>query len=141
MHPSKVLTTSTGVNPSFSSQEPRRPRFSFFNLHNVKERTLLPQWQNVVGARLQISIRQNKLIIRLPGRSFALSEIANSGNNMSSFASSAPRYLSEPEFIVNTAFQNFGRTDFLSRLIVEFIVRFQRLASVPAAVWRRALQR
>jgi len=141
VHPSKVLTTSTGVNPSFSSQEHRRPRFSFFNLHNVKELTLLPQWQNVVGAKLQISIRQNKLIIRLPGRSSALSEIANSGNNMSSFASSAPRYLSEPEFLVNTAFQNFGRTDFLSRLIVEFIVRFQQLASVPAAVWRRALQR
>jgi len=28
--PIESLLTSTGVNPSFSSQEPRRPRFSFF---------------------------------------------------------------------------------------------------------------
>ena len=42
VHPSKVFVTSTGVNPSFSSQEPRRPRFSFFYLHNVKELTSDP---------------------------------------------------------------------------------------------------
>jgi hypothetical protein len=39
VHPSKVFVTSTGIASSFSSQEPRRPRFSFFYLHNVKEPT------------------------------------------------------------------------------------------------------
>ena len=37
--PIESLSTSTGVNPSFRSQEPRRPRFSFFCLHNVNELT------------------------------------------------------------------------------------------------------
>ena len=37
--PIESLLTSTGIASSFSSQEPRRPRFSFFHLHNVKELT------------------------------------------------------------------------------------------------------
>jgi hypothetical protein len=40
--PIEVFLTSTGIASSFSSQEPRRPRFSFFYLHNVKELTSLP---------------------------------------------------------------------------------------------------
>ena len=42
VHPSKVFLTSTGIASSFSSQEPRRPRFSFFHLHNFKELTSGP---------------------------------------------------------------------------------------------------
>src|SRR5690554_4712540 len=40
--PIEVFLTSTGIASSFSSQEPRRPRFSFFHLHNFKELTSLP---------------------------------------------------------------------------------------------------
>ena len=55
--PIESLSTSAGVNPSISPQEPRRPRFSFFYLHNVKELTKSPSPVNlVVGSnRLQHS--------------------------------------------------------------------------------------
>ena len=52
VHPSKSFRPA-----SFSRtrpQEPRRPRFSFFHLHNVKEPTYSPQRRNVVGATLRI---------------------------------------------------------------------------------------
>src|SRR5690606_17447953 len=59
VHPSKVLTTSTGIASSFSSQEPRRPRFSFFNLHNVKELTLSLKGKTSVRQSPLISFQQN----------------------------------------------------------------------------------
>ena len=39
MHPSKVFQLPPDLTSSFRSQEPRRPRFSFFYLHNVNELT------------------------------------------------------------------------------------------------------
>ncbi|MBN9335882.1 hypothetical protein, partial [Devosia sp.] len=93
------------VNPSFSSQEPRRPRFSFFNLHNVKELTFTPQGQNVGEAIASDFFPQNKPTIRLPGSKSALSEVAVSGNNLKSFASSAPRFLEDPKITVNRCFR------------------------------------
>jgi hypothetical protein len=54
--PIESLLTSTGIASSFSSQEPRRPRFSFFYLHNVKELTIPPSPASIVigSARFQI---------------------------------------------------------------------------------------
>ena len=37
--PSSVVLTYTGFASGFDPQEPRRPRFPFFHLHNVKELT------------------------------------------------------------------------------------------------------
>src|SRR5690606_36992200 len=73
--PIEVFLTSAGIASGFSSQEPRRPRFSFFHLHNVKELTSLPSrtrtsWE----ASLPNSYREHDLLFRLPGRSSALSE-------------------------------------------------------------------
>jgi hypothetical protein len=67
VHPSKVVVTSTGVNPSFSSQEHRRPRFSFFNLHNVKELTLSLTRENVGEAIASYLIPTKQLPSRSPG--------------------------------------------------------------------------
>src|SRR5690606_8865300 len=59
----RSLSTSTRIAPGFSSQEPRRPRFSFFNLHNVKEPTSLP---NGLGRRRRTrsphSLRERDLV-------------------------------------------------------------------------------
>lgn len=41
VHPSKSIKTRPDLHPA-GSQEPRRPRFSFFHLHNVKELTSDP---------------------------------------------------------------------------------------------------
>ncbi|MHB1102659.1 MAG: hypothetical protein ACYC0C_07795 [Devosia sp.] len=41
VHPSKSIKTTPDLHPA-GSQEPRRPRFSFFHLHNVKELTSDP---------------------------------------------------------------------------------------------------
>jgi hypothetical protein len=41
VHPSKSIKTKPDLHPA-GSQEPRRPRFSFFHLHNVKELTSDP---------------------------------------------------------------------------------------------------
>jgi hypothetical protein len=74
VHPSKVFLTSTGIASSFSSQEPRRPRFSFFYLHNVKELTRKPRGFNVIeGSRLQNSCT-NKTIAGCPEASSSLPE-------------------------------------------------------------------
>jgi hypothetical protein len=46
--PIESLSTSAQVNPDLSSQEPRRPRFSFFSLHNVNELTKAPLPASIV---------------------------------------------------------------------------------------------
>jgi len=77
VHPSKVFLTSTGIASSFSSQEPRRPRFSFFYLHNFKELTSLPSRARTSLEALASTFFQGTGVsVRLPGRSSALSEIA-----------------------------------------------------------------
>lgn len=76
MHPSKVFLTSTGIASSFSSQEPRRPRFSFFHLHNFKELTSLPsRARTSLEALASTFFQGTEVSVRLPGRSSALSEI------------------------------------------------------------------
>jgi hypothetical protein len=42
VHPSKSIKTTPDLHPA-GPQEPRRPRFSFFHLHNVKELTSGPR--------------------------------------------------------------------------------------------------
>ena len=77
VHPSKVFLTSTGIASSFSSQEPRRPRFSFFHLHNFKELTSLPSRARTSLEALASTFFQGTGVsVRLPGRSSALSENA-----------------------------------------------------------------
>ena len=77
VHPSKVFLTSTGIASSFSSQEPRRPRFSFFYLHNFKELTSLPsRARTSLEALASTFFQGTELFFRLPGSSSALSEIA-----------------------------------------------------------------
>jgi len=63
VHPSKVFSTSTGVNSSFSSQEPRRPRFSFFYLHNVKELTIPPSPVSIVIESIALSISSEHIFL------------------------------------------------------------------------------
>ena len=76
--PIESLLTSTGIASSFSSQEPRRPRFSFFYLHNVKELTIPPSPASIVigSIRFRIPNQETNFTVRLPGRSSALSENA-----------------------------------------------------------------
>ena len=75
--PIEVFLTSTGIASSFSSQEPRRPRFSFFHLHNFKELTSLPSRARTSLEALASAFFQGTGVsVRLPGRSSALSENA-----------------------------------------------------------------
>ena len=75
--PIESLLTSTGIASSFSSQEPRRPRFSFFHLHNFKELTSLPsRARTSLEALASTFFQGTELFFRLPGRSSALSENA-----------------------------------------------------------------
>ena len=82
VHPSKVFVTSTGVNSSFRSQEPRRPRFSFFYLHNVKERTITPSPAAIVSESIKLSYSfetEHKALAGCPADQSALFENASSG--------------------------------------------------------------
>jgi len=75
--PIESLLTSTGIASSFSSQEPRRPRFSFFHLHNFKELTSLPsRARTSLEALASAFFQGTELFFRLPGRSSAFSENA-----------------------------------------------------------------
>ena len=75
--PIESLLTSAGIASSFSSQEPRRPRFSFFYLHNFKELTSLPSRARTSLEALASTFFQGTGVsVRLPGRSSALSENA-----------------------------------------------------------------
>jgi hypothetical protein len=75
VHPSKSCLTSTRIAPSFRSQEPRRPRFSFFNLHNVKELTHRRHRPiRRLEAGLPVFFQGTRSCVRLPGRSSALSD-------------------------------------------------------------------
>ena len=75
--PIEVFLTSAGIASSFSSQEPRRPRFSFFHLHNFKELTSLPsRARTSLEAVASTFFQGTGVSVRLPGRSSALSENA-----------------------------------------------------------------
>jgi hypothetical protein len=57
-------------------QEPRRPRFSFFHLHNFKELTPGATFVGGVGGSQASEFRSAKPSLRLPGSRPALSGIA-----------------------------------------------------------------
>ena len=73
VHPSKSLSSRISTRP----QEPRRPRFSFFFLHNVNDLTSLPSpARTSFGSSASVFVQGKQSPVRLPGRSSALSEIA-----------------------------------------------------------------
>jgi len=107
-------------------------------LHNVKELTFTPHWQNVGGNQVPDFNQQNKLIIRLPGRSSALSDFAKLWEQLKVI-----RVVSAAVFkLVETNcqhrfFKNFSEADFLNHLSFE-------LAFASAAcfrLWRLAAPR
>jgi hypothetical protein len=76
VHPSKSVRHRRNCF-RVSPQEPRRPRFSFFHLHNFKELTSLPsRARTSLEALLPNSSRERDPVVRLPGRSSALSDCA-----------------------------------------------------------------
>jgi hypothetical protein len=82
--PIEVFLTSAGIASGFSSQEPRRPRFSFFYLHNFKELTSLPsRARTSLEALASEFFQEHDFLFRLPGRSSALSEIVEQWERMS----------------------------------------------------------
>jgi hypothetical protein len=74
----KKRTVELVVLPSLSTgpQEPRRPRFSFFHLHNFKELTPGSTFVVGVGGGRASEFRGTEPYLRLPGSRSALSVIA-----------------------------------------------------------------
>ena len=66
-------------NLTIRPQEPRRPRFPFFHLHNVKERTSGASFEGDVSGSRASKISGTRRRFRLPGSTSALSEIAAAG--------------------------------------------------------------
>ena len=78
-------STSTRLTSSFSSQEPRRPRFSFFCLHNVKELTHRRHRLIRRESRALTILQETEVCLRLPGSHPALSrKTPISGSHISS---------------------------------------------------------
>ncbi|WEK04678.1 MAG: hypothetical protein P0Y65_21300 [Candidatus Devosia phytovorans] len=129
VHPSKVFSTSTGVNPSFSSQEPRRPRFSFFYLHNVKELTIPPSPASIVieSIALKIPSENMTLCAGYPAGHPALSETAKQWEEQVLNVVSVAAYLSDISIHVNTVFSVADLENFFSFSVTCFFVR-RRLA-------------
>ena len=75
----KVLTTSAGIASSFSSQEPRRPRFSFFFSSQCQRADPSPSPADTSMRTFPFSmfLQRNTILPRLPGRSSALSDCAD----------------------------------------------------------------
>jgi hypothetical protein len=147
VHPSKVLTTSTGIASSFSSQEPRRPRFSFFYLHNVKELTFTPHWQNVGEAVASDLFKQNKLLSGCPAASLPCQKCANQWEQLqvvrvvSAAVSKLVRPTCQPLFF-DFLFGSLSSPRRISKPRPSQIsLSFQWFAAVRFAGWRLALQR
>ena len=62
-------------NLTIGPQEPRRPRFPFFHLHNVKERTSGASFEGDVSGSRASKISGTRRRFRLPGSTSALSVI------------------------------------------------------------------
>ena len=91
--PIEVFLTSTGIASSFSSQEPRRPRFSFFYLHNVKELTIPPSPASIViGSNASRILQEKTLLLVAQQISLPLRKIVNSGSETRSASSTWPGY-------------------------------------------------
>ena len=61
--PIEVFTTAPRTNPRCRPQEPRRPRFSFFNLHNVKELTQCPKGYSVGESKALVISLENRILL------------------------------------------------------------------------------
>ncbi len=74
-----LVTTSTGIASSFSSQEPRRPRFSFFFSSQCQRADPSPSPADTSVRTFSFSmfLQRNTILPRLPGRSSALSDCAD----------------------------------------------------------------
>jgi hypothetical protein len=92
--PIESLLTSTGVNPSFSSQEPRRPRFSFF----LSSQCQRADHSAVAGINrhrkqcLQNSARKQDLVAGCPADQPALAENRQQWERTRSASSTWPGY-------------------------------------------------
>lgn len=126
--------SSSGL--STQPQEPRRPRFSFFQSSQC-QRT-----DPVCGSRRRrqwkhsFRILQNRNHPRLPGSSSALSGSLNSGSETRS-ASSTWRVVFKTFTSVNSPFSSFGRPDFRKPEVANFLV----LSVVCFSLWRRFRRR
>ena len=106
MHPSKSVQLHRNCF-RISSQEPRRPRFSFFHLHNFKELTSLPsRARTSLEASLPNSFREHDLMSGCPADRLPFQKALNSGSGKRS-ASSTWRVVFEAFSSVNTLFSFF----------------------------------
>ena len=92
--PIEVCSTSTGIASSFSSQEPRRPRFSFF----LSSQCQRADHSTVAGINrhrkqcLQNSARNKTSLLVAQQISLPLRKIVNSGSETRSASSTWPGY-------------------------------------------------
>jgi len=117
-------------------QEPRRPRFSFFILHNVKEQTSHPEGTNVSNlqsGRNESAFRLNRQIFR-PVRFRA-----NQWEQQSRSRRQRRRYLGDQTIPVNTVFRfsfrltkSWNRKEFRSHSKVSLIRLFSDLPQFAA---------
>jgi len=136
--------------PRTKPQEPRRPRFSFFYLHNVKERTKEPSPVPIVNESITLSdfLKPNKPSWLVAQQiNLLLFENASSGTTIRSSAS-----LTWPGFrsLITECqhpFSFFTPTKpkldhrYSENPKTQITLGFQWLASVPGTRWRRALKR
>lgn len=101
--PSKSIKTKPDPKIRQVSQEPRRPRFSFFCLHNVKELTSITRFNGSTSREQSSQKLANKSSSGYPAPGLALSGTLNSGSETRS-ASSAWRVVSQTFPSVNTLF-------------------------------------
>lgn len=141
VHPSKSFNFHQASQPSFSSQEPRRPRFSFFNLHNVKEPTSLPKRARTSSENsVSTFFEGTRSLIRLPGRSSALSEAADQWERQA-LASSTFAGCTRDVSVCQHPISDLRFDPKLENLKPRIALPFQWFAALPATRWRRALQR
>lgn len=134
-------STFAGIASSSSSQEPRRPRFSFFSLHYVKELTKAPSPATIViGEHRLHNLRGNMVPLRLPGRSCRPYRLRRTVG-----AASAQRRQRGPGFRQHIRCCQHPIFDFrqnrISNTETANCFLFSVACFVLAAVWRRALQR
>ena len=115
--PSKSIKTAPGPRARLGSQEPRRPRFSFFHLHNVKELTIPPSPASIViGSNASRILQEKTLLLVAQQISLPLRKIVNSGSETRSASSTWPGYTQHliqcqhPIFVSSAARNSFQST-------------------------------
>jgi hypothetical protein len=150
VHPSKVFRLILSC-PRTKPQEPRRPRFSFFYLHNVKERTKEPSPAAIVSESLKLSdffqTKQTSLAGCPADQSASVRKRQQWDNSKVISVANVNRVILNTVSSVNTLFHlsqppNQSPTTAISENPkTKITLGFQWLASVPGAGWRRALKR